>query len=91
MFQETGATAGDRKSSVTAHEPPQTIPQDAQLNTASGEKKKEHTILRQIMNPHGDKYDGQAFGQNATVAGGSSSAAGASGQAQPPMASGAAA
>lgn len=78
MFQETGATGGDRKGSVTAHPAPAAIPQDAELKTAPGEKKKEHTILRQILNPHGDKFDDQAFGQNATVAGESSSAAGPS-------------
>jgi len=28
---------------------------------------KEHGIMRQIMNPGGDKYDEAAYGQNATT------------------------
>ncbi|CAK4034703.1 Hypothetical predicted protein [Lecanosticta acicola] len=88
MFNETGATGGARNGSVTAHPEPQTFPQTAQLETKPGEEKKEHTILRQILNPHGDKYDQQTFGQNAAVEGGSSLAAGPSGG-QPHMAAGA--
>ncbi|KXT07204.1 hypothetical protein AC578_2320 [Pseudocercospora eumusae] len=67
----TAATAGDRKSSVPTTTTQGTIDPNEKLETNKDQK--EHSILRQIINPHGKKYDNEGYGQTAHEAGQSSS------------------
>lgn len=49
------------------HAVPHTVSPDAQLQTDKGQK--DHSILRQILNPHGEKYDAEGYGSTAHVVG----------------------
>ncbi|KAF7197999.1 hypothetical protein HII31_00713 [Pseudocercospora fuligena] len=69
-YGTTAATAGDRKSSVPTTTTQGTIDPNEKLETDKGQK--EHSILRQIINPHGKKYDNEGYGQTAHEAGQSS-------------------
>ncbi|EME47825.1 hypothetical protein DOTSEDRAFT_69679 [Dothistroma septosporum NZE10] len=77
--QRFGSTA-TTTDAPAGHAAPQVVSPDAQLQTEKGQK--DHSILRQILNPHGDKYDAEGFGSTAHVVGqgsdtnGSSSGAG---------------
>lgn len=70
-YGTTAATAGDRKSSVPTTTTQGTIDPNEKLETDKSQK--EHSILRQIINPHGKKYDNEGYGQTAHDAGQSSS------------------
>lgn len=52
---------------------PNALAQDAMLRTDTAEhnveKKHEHGVLRQIVNPGGDKYDQEGYGTTAHVVG----------------------
>lgn len=67
-FEGTATTGGDRRSSVRP-EAPEMVGPDTKLETDPAEKKHEHSILRQIINPGGAKYDEEGYGTTAHAAG----------------------
>lgn len=67
-FESTASTEGDRRQSVRPEAPPIAGP-DVKLQTDPEEKKHEHSILRQIINPGGGKYDEEGYGTTAHAAG----------------------
>jgi len=68
-FGETGTTSGDtRKESIRPEaDSSAVVSPDAKL--ATDEQHKDHSILRQVINPGGRNYDSVAYGQNAGVVG----------------------
>lgn len=68
QFEGTTTTGGGRRESVRPEAPP-IAGSDVKLETDPQEKKHEHSILRQILNPGGDKYDQEGYGTTAHAAG----------------------